>query len=298
MKVLVLGSNGQLGSDLLRQNKLRGKPLHFQAVDRDRLDVSSPEKINPTLEEYDFDVLINCTSYHKTDEVELNATQAFAINAHAIRELAKSCRKKNARFVHISTDYVFSGDKGRPYLETDTPDPINVYGASKAMGEKLAQLEYADGIYILRVASLFGIAGASGKGGNFVETMIKIGKEKGKLQVVNDISMSPTATADAASVILDLIQTDTNAGIYHVVNSGQATWYEFAREIIERENIDAEIAPITSDKFPTTAVRPPFSVLDNSKIASIVGPIPSWKEALDCYLIAKGHIVTKTMSVG
>ncbi len=297
MKVLILGPNGQLGSDLFRQGGLEVPHLQLIPLSRKELDVTQTQNIGPTLYEIDFDVLINCTSYHKTDEVELNATQAFAINAHAVKEMVKASKTKKARFIHISTDYVFGGDSNRPYVETDTPDPINVYGASKAMGENLARMAYPNGTYILRVASLYGVAGASGKGGNFVETMIKVGREKGCLRVVNDITMSPTATADVTSMILKLVQHDVEPGIYHAVNSGQATWYEFAREIIERAAINAEVMPISSDEYQTTAKRPPFSALDNSRMTSIFGPIPFWEDALERYLFAKGHLVSESKAV-
>ena len=288
MRVLVLGANGQLGSDLIRACGARSGAFEAVAVCRKDLDVSRAEEVGAALDRYEFDVLINCTSYHKTDEVERNATQAFAINAHAVKAIAGACARRGAMLVHISTDYVFDGRAGRPYRETDSPAPINVYGASKAMGENLARMSHGRTI-IARVASLFGVAGASGKGGNFVETMIRVGKEKGHLQVVNDITMSPTSTADVARMILDLLEKRAEPGIYHVVNSGQATWYEFARQIVERAGIRAEVLPITSDRYPTAAMRPAFSVLDNSKTASVVGEIPCWADALERYLAEKGH---------
>ncbi|MDM8007819.1 MAG: dTDP-4-dehydrorhamnose reductase, partial [Phycisphaerae bacterium] len=221
-------------------------------------------------------------------QVERNATLAFTINAHAVKAIAEACAGKNATFVHVSTDYVFDGRGSRPYREEDKPAPVNVYGASKAMGELLSRHVH-DKTIIARVASLFGVAGASGKGGNFVETMIRVGREKGRLQVVNDITMSPTSTADVARMILDLLTEKAEPGIYHTVNSGQATWYEFAREIIARSKISAEVVPINSAQYPTAAMRPAYSVLDNHRTATVVGAIPSWHEALSRYLVEKGH---------
>ncbi len=290
MKVLILGANGQLGSDLLRLCQSRSGDTGLVPLYRDDLDVANLESIPKVLKNYTFDVLINCTGYHKTDEVELHATEAILINAHAVRALGQACKSAGVRFVHVSTDYVFGGDKARPYVETDCPNPLNVYGASKLLGENLGLREYPDSTLILRVASLFGIAGASGKGGNFVETMLRVGKEKGQLRVVNDIKMSPTSTADAARIILFLVEKAAPAGIYHVVNSGQATWFEFAREIVRQAGIRAHVTAVTSEEFPTVAVRPSYSVLDNSKASSIVGKIPPWDQALNRYLKERGHI--------
>jgi len=289
MSVLVLGSNGQLGSDLFRANASRKCPLNLVPIERQHLDVSQPENVHDVLRKQEFETLINCASYHETDKVEKNATRAFAINAHAVKAMAEVCQQKHARLIHISTDYVFSGRQTTPYKETDGAAPVNVYGASKAMGETLACLAH-DRVYVLRVASLFGIAGASGKGGNFVETILRIGKDKEELRVVDDITMSPTSSADVAGIILKLIDRDTEPGIYHTVNSGQATWYEFAKDIIHRGGINAEVTPITSDEFPSVAARPAYSVLDNKRMAAIVGDIPHWKEALDRYLHEKGHL--------
>ena len=144
-------------------------------------------------------------------------------------------------------------------------------------------------VLILRVASLFGIAGASGKGGNFVETMIRVAKEKGALRVVSDQTMSPTATKDVAEAIIKMIRKDVTSGIWHVVNSGAATWYEFAKQIVDRSGVPASVTPIASTEFPTTAQRPAYSVLDNSKVCNAIGSMRAWQDALDEYLVAKGH---------
>ncbi len=289
MKVLVLGAGGQLGSDFVESCRTRRSGLELLPFTRRELDVSRLRDLAPKLESYAFDVLVNCTSYHKTDEVETNATLAFTINARAVKLMAEVCHKRRARFIHISTDYVFSGDSRRSYTESDCPRPVNVYGASKAMGEMLACLVH-DQMYIVRVASLFGIAGASGKGGNFVETMLRIAKEKGEVRVVNDIIMSPTATADVADRIITLIEKQAEPGIYHMVNSGEASWYEFAKEIIKRARVQATTLALTSKEFHTVARRPAYSVLDNSKLSRIVGEIPHWTDALERYLRKKGAI--------
>lgn len=295
MIVAVLGANGQLGSDLVRvASEFRG--VETLAVTRKDLDVCQRAAIPEVLSAKRFDAVVNCTSYHKTDEVEERATEAFRINAHAVRGLAKVCKAKGARFIHLSTDYVFDGESSRPYLETDSASPVNVYGASKLLGEKFATREYPEGTLIARVASLFGVAGSSGKGGNFVETILRKAKETGEVRVVNDVTMSPTSTADAARVILKLMEKDAPAGTYHVVNSGVATWFEFAREIVEAGGVRAKVVPTTSAEYPTVAIRPAYTALDNRKAAEIVGAIPSWKDALERYLIEKGHVEAKAVA--
>jgi len=289
MKTILLGPNGQLGSDIYSENLRKGEPLAIRPVDRSVVDLSDLDAASRLLKAQDFECLINCASYHKTDEVEQNAERAFRINAHLVRSLAEICAGKKARLVHISTDYVFGGQRKRePLTELDDKAPVNVYGASKAKGDDLAMLAGAD-VLILRVASLFGVAGASGKGGNFVETMIRLGRDKGKLNVVADQTMSPTATADVAAAVVRMLRAGVPSGIWNVVNSNSATWFEFARRIIERAGIPASVAPIATADFPTPAKRPPYSVLDNSKIATAIGPIRPWQDALDAYLVAKGH---------
>ena len=288
MKLLLLGPNGQLGSDIRRACAGRSD-IEVIPIGRGTLDVSRVDAIGSILAEIAFDALVNCTSYHKTDEVERSASQAFAINAHAVREMAEACRARRAKFFHISTDYVFDGTKLSPYTENDCPRPINAYGASKAMGEKLAELEYDD-LYVLRVASLFGVAGASGKGGNFVETMLRLAREKGEVRVVDDIVMSPTGTADVADMILRLIDRVAAPGVYHAVNGGHASWFEFARAILAGAGSKATATALTSAQFPTIARRPAYSVLDNAKLCAAIGPVPDWQDALRRYLKQKGHV--------
>jgi dTDP-4-dehydrorhamnose reductase len=282
VRVLVLGANGQLGSDLVaaaREQGIEAMPLH-----RADLDLDHPGGVDDALRDRAFDVLINCTGQHRTDAIEAEPGPAFTVNAHAVDRLARACDRADARFLHVSTDYVFDGAARRPYREEDQPAPINVYGASKLMGEAMARTAHPAGTLVVRTASLFGIAGSSGKGGNFVETMIRVGTERGELKVVDDIVMSPTATADLARAILDLLREDAPAGTYHVVNQGQASWYDFARAIVARAGIPAEVTPVPALEYPTRARRPPYSVLDSGKATAAGCCLRPWQEALDDYL--------------
>ena len=290
MRIVLLGPNGQLGHDIRQIHEETGAPFQLVPVARDRLDVGSPG-MEEKLGGWDFDVLINCTGYHKTDEVEDNATLAFAVNARAVQGMARVCARKGARLVHISTDYVFGGDVTRtlPLREDDPTAPVNVYGASKEVGETLARLA-CDNLVIVRVASLFGVAGASGKGGNFVETIIRLGRERGTIRVVDDQIMSPTSTADIARVVLRMLADGCVPGVYHVVNGGTATWFRFSKEIIHQAGIDASVLSCTSDEYPTRAARPRYCALDNTKVSTRFNGLPPWKEALERYLHAKGHL--------
>ncbi len=289
-RVLLLGANGQLGVDVRRLAE--GRPgIELCALTRADLDLADLDETRRRLAGLAFDALINATGYHKTDEVERNAERAVLINAYAPKTLAEICLAKGARLVHLSTDYVFGGQaKREPLTEADPPAPVNVYGASKLMGEALIFAAGADAI-VARVSSLYGVAGASGKGGNFVETMIRLAREKGALKVVDDQIMAPTATADAAEALLRLIAEPPPAGLYHVVGTGQASWFEFAQAIVVGAGLaHVPVEPVPSSAMPTPARRPAYSVLSNGKLTQTLGwPMPPWRESLERYLRAKGH---------
>ncbi|MDR6626501.1 dTDP-4-dehydrorhamnose reductase [Caulobacter segnis] len=285
-RIALFGANGQLGSDIAKQAAERG--LDLVAVTRAQVDAADP---SAGLDDPTFDVAINCVAVTRVDDCEKDPAPAVAINAHFAGRLAKACAAKGARLIQVSTDYVYGGQLQRePLSEEIGRAPVNVYGATKALGEDLARLEHDD-VIVARVASLFGVAGASGKGGNFVETMLRLGQERGRLTVVDDQIMSPTASWDAGEAILDLIAAEAPVGDYHVVNSGVASWRDFAARIIERAGIAAEVAPIPTSDFPTPARRPPYSALSNLKLAAAIGrPMPLWTDALDRYLRAKGRL--------
>ena len=294
-RVLLLGPNGQLGRDILRAHGKSGGAFDLLPLARDKLDVAEPGAVERVLGGLDFDAAVNCAACTRVDEVEGNAALGFAVNAHAVQAIAQVCAARRARLVHVSTDYVFGGDVERasPLREDDPTAPVSVYGASKAMGETLARLA-SDDVVILRVASLFGVAGAGGKGGNFVETMIRAGREKGALRVVDDQTMSPTSTADVARVIVRMLTDGCAPGLYHAVNTGSVTWFEFAREIIRRAGIEADVTPCATGEYPVRAARPRYSVLDNAKVSAAFGAMAPWQDALDRYLHAKGHLVRQS----
>ena len=291
-RVLLLGPHGQLGHDVRHVHAQSGEPFDLVPIPRETLDLAAAGSIDRLLGSLRFDALVNCAAYTQVDLAEVDATTAFAVNTHAAQALARVCAAKRARLLHISSDYVFGGEaaRRRPLREDDPTAPVNVYGASKAMGESRASLE-ADDVVILRTASLFGVAGAGGKGDNVVETMIRAAREKETLRVVDDQRMSPTATEDVARVVMRMLKDGCELGIYHVVNAGSATWYEFACEIVHRAGVAANVTPCASGEYPVRAPRPRYSVLDGTKVSAVFGAMPAWQEALERYLRATQRLL-------
>ena len=245
LKAILLGPDGQLGRDVRRAHARFGNGIELIPLGRESLDVSARGAVESVLRGLDFDVLVNCAAYTAVDEAEGRVARAYSVNADAVRAMARVCSAKRARFIHVSTDYVFGEDstRNRPLREHDPIAPVNVYGASKAKGEALAGLE-SDDVVILRVASLFGVAGTGGRGGNFVETMIRAARATeyaaGRR---DDQTMSPTAAADVANVMIRMLAEGCESGVYHVVNTGSATWFEFAREIVRRAGDEGAVVP-------------------------------------------------------
>jgi len=288
-KIVILGANGQLGSDLLAI--LEDHAPSLVPMYRRNIDVENTEDISRKLPELGpSDYLINCTSYHKTDECEDNADKSFKINTLAVMEMAKYCSLHGATMIHVSTDYVFDGNIARPYNENDAAHPLNVYGCSKLAGEILMS-DYCKKHFIFRTASLFGVAGSSGKGGNFVETMISLYKQGKDIKVVNDMIMSPTHTLDVARAIKEFVTKGHECyGIFNCVNTGAVSWYAFAKAIFDLLNMkDVKLTSILTSDFKTKARRPIYSALDNAKISNYF-TFQNWRDALKEYLERKLYL--------
>jgi dTDP-4-dehydrorhamnose reductase len=281
MKVLLIGANGQLGTDLLKVFRAAGDTV--VPVTHAQLDVCSEAQISEAMAQAKPDVVLNTAAYHRVDECEHKSAPAFQVNGTAVMHLAQASKAAGATLVHYSTDYVFGGyEKGSPYEETDLPAPVNVYGASKVVGEHLIAA-YAERYFAIRTCGLYGVAGSSGKGGNFVETMLKKAMAGDSIRVVDDQILTPTYTADLAKATRDLILTE-RYGLYHVSSEGQCSWYEFTRYIFERAGLDAKLSPVNSSEFASPVRRPANSVLSKAKLRSVGVSIPSWKDALPRYL--------------
>lgn len=281
MRVVVIGANGQLGTDLVR---------HFQEssdvvvpVTHAQVDVTSQEAVGSMLEKSKPDVVLNTAAFHKVEECEKKPELAFQVNGSAVMSLAQACQKSGATLVHFSTDYVFGGyEKGSPFEETDRPAPLNVYGVSKASGEQLIAAN-ADRYFVLRVCGLYGTAGSSGKGGNFVENMLKKALAGDAIRVVDDQILTPTYTADLAAATRKLIQTG-KFGLYHLSSEGECSWFEFTRQIMEFAGVKANLSACKTTDFFSPVKRPFYSVLSKGKYRGLGLSIPSWKDALPRYL--------------
>lgn len=283
-KVVLLGAKGQLATDVYRVLRCRGAyclPLSHQD-----LDVCQYHKVVETLRGIRPDTVINTAAFHNVEACEAAPERAFAVNALAVRNLAQVCEDIGARLVHISTDYVFGGDQRSPYREEAPPNPLNVYGVSKAAGEYFVR-NLCGRHLIIRTSGLYGVAGASSKGGNFVETMRRLGREKGTVTVVTDQILSPTYTADLAEKIIELVCAEAQ-GVFHVTNSGQCSWYEFAKAIFELWDPSVDVKPTTTKDFGSRVARPSYSVLGNFRLQEFgLGVLRPWREALAAYLEAK-----------
>ncbi|MBI5510701.1 MAG: dTDP-4-dehydrorhamnose reductase [Deltaproteobacteria bacterium] len=288
-EVLVIGGKGQLGTDLLRALAARG--TEAVGLDLPDIDVGDAARTRAQLLELRPAVVINTAAYHLVDLCEDHAAEAFAINAEAPRQLAKVCRELDAVFMHFSTDFVFGGAPcGRPWTEGDRPEPQSVYATSKLAGEHLVR-ESHDKHFVIRTCGLYGSAGRRPQGGSFVEIMIRAAEAKKKLTVVNDQTVAPTSTFELAAALLALIETRAY-GLYHVTNSGECTWFEFAREIFRLTGMTPDLRPVTSAEYGSKAKRPRYSILDNAKlVAAGVPALGSWQQALAAYVARRGQEV-------
>lgn len=281
MKVAVIGANGQLGNDLVPA--LSSSDYDVISITRNELDMANADhwqdagRIKEVLG--NAEIIINLAAMTRVDDCEDELDEAYQVNAVAAGRLAKVARESGARLLHISTDYVFDGKKGEPYLETDAPNPISAYGASKHAGEELIRYRNPHH-WIVRVSGLYGLAGSKGKGGNFIEAIMRRAQAEKLVKVVDDQTTAPTFTKHLADGLVDLLKSNCEFGTYHLAADGEVTWFDFAREIITQLGIDAEVLPIKSAALNLRANRPAYSVLRSLKL----NPLPHWREGLCTYL--------------
>jgi dTDP-4-dehydrorhamnose reductase len=270
--IVVVGANGMLGKDLM--SLLGGRA---RGIDIEDIDITSFESVERVLTALKPSVVINCAAYTDVDGCETDTEKAMQVNGEGVAYLAMTTRLLDAKLVHISTDYVFDGGKGTPYIEDDAPHPLGVYGESKLAGEMNAAFNQNN--LIVRTQWLYGLHGK-----NFVETMLKLAAEKDELSVVNDQTGSPTWTIDLAKAIIALVDKDCR-GIYHAANSGFCTWNDFSRAIFEESGIHIKVNGMTTDQLNRPARRPLYSTLDCGKLKADTGFVPQpWRMALRAYL--------------
>ena len=277
MKVLVTGAKGQLGTDLMNELEKRG--IESIGVDVQEMDITDREACMRVISESKADAVIHCAAYTAVDAAEDNVDLCRKINGEGTRNVALACQATGAKMMYISTDYVFDGQGTRPWEPDDNRSPLNVYGQTKYEGE-LAVEELVEKFFTVRIAWVFGVAGQ-----NFIKTMLRLGKERGAVSVVDDQVGSPTYTYDLARLLVDMIQTDYY-GRYHATNEGFCSWYGFACEIFRQAGMDeVKVTPVSSDQFPVKAVRPANSRMSKAKLAENgFEPLPTWQDALGRFL--------------
>lgn len=286
VRVAIIGSTGQLGSDLV--SVFQSESYEVFALTHADVECTDLDAVRAAVTAVRPDIVVNCAAFVRVDECQDRPLEAFQVNAVGALYVARVCAELNALCVYVSTDYVFDGEKGDAYTESDPPGPINVYGASKLAGEHLVQQESVRWL-IVRVASLFGQAGARGKGGNFIETILSRARSGEPLRVVQDIRMSPTYTHDAARALERLLRQETT-GVVHLTNVGACSWYEFARKALELAGFANLPEPIVSQDYPSRARRPRNASLRSIRLDGFVQAcLRPWQEALESYLAAKGY---------
>lgn len=276
MNWLVTGGSGQLGIAVSEELDSRG--ITFTAVGSKDLDITNSKNINDFIAQNIPSVIVNCAAWTDVDGAESNEESAANVNSRGAENLAKAAQSTGARLIHISTDYVFSGENQNPFEIFDQIDPQSAYGRTKADGEKKVLATYPQDSYILRTAWLY-----SAKGKNFAKTMARLAlNEDGEVRVVNDQMGQPTSAVDLAKQIVDLGLSAAPAGIYHSTNAGQASWYEFAQEIFKLTGVDVgRVTPVSSSECPRPAKRPSYSVLSHDAwVKTSVKPLRDWRIAL------------------
>ena len=279
MKILLIGANGQLGSDLAKI------PGAHEIVGRTHgeLDIVHFVRVQEEIRKIQPEVIINTTAFHKVDLCETEVLPAFQVNAYGVRNLAVAAREVEAVLVHFSTDYVFEGTSCKPYAEDDAPNPVNAYGISKLAGEKFIHYLWPKS-FVIRTCGLYGHAGSSGKGGNFVEMMLKKALNGEPIRVVNDQRLTPTSTRELARKVMELILTQYY-GLYHITSNGECSWYEFAQAVFELQGIKANLNATTAREFNAAARRPAYSVLENARLRRLgMDDLLEWRQALKDYL--------------
>jgi len=280
MVVLVTGANGQLGQAI--QSISGNYPeIDFVFCDSSTLDITNVNQIKETFKQFKPNYCINASAYTAVDKAESEPEKAFSINVTGAKNLAEACKENNTILLHISTDFVFDGNKKVPYSEEDVPKPTGVYGQTKLDGEKAIQKTF-DNYFIIRTSWVY-----SQFANNFMKTMLRLGLERDSLSVVNDQIGTPTNAVDLAEVLVKVIKTYNsqltthNFGIYNFSNEGQCSWYDFAKKIFEINDIEIDLKPIPTSSYPTPAKRPAFSVLNKTKIKNSFDlQICNWEDSL------------------
>jgi dTDP-4-dehydrorhamnose reductase len=288
-RIAVIGATGQLGSDLMRAFA----DVEPVGLDHAALDIEDTGSVARVLARLKPTLVINTAAFHNVERCETDAERAFAINAVAVGNLAAQCDEAGIPLAHISTDYVFDGRATEPYPEEAPTNPISVYGLSKLAGELLVSRR-GPRHFIIRTSGLYGLRGSSTKGYTFIERMLTQAAASEKLSVVNDMTFSPSFALHVATAIRAIVERGT-FGTFHVTNTGQCTWYEFASEIFRQQGLTPDITPVATEAFPTKARRPKFSALRHGAIERLgLPPLPPWQEGVRAYLAERAGLSLRT----
>ena len=279
MRISILGSNGQLGQDLV--TALDSHDL--RRFTRNDFDVTDSERARVLLAESRPEMIVNLTAYHRVDDCESRPDLAYRVNASAVLNLIRVANDLGAKLVQFSTDYVFDGNSNTPYDESSVPFPLSVYANSRLAGEYLVRSE-AQRYLLIRTCGLYGRVGSQGKGGNFVETMLRKARNNEPIRVVDDQIVTPTSTKDLARQVAALV-TAPHEGLFHATNEGACSWFEFAAAIFGIAGLRADLTRTTSESYKTPARRPRYSVLENRRLKELgLNRMLSWQDALAEYL--------------
>ena len=278
-RVLLLGASGQLGGEIRRL--WTGLEVHDPS--HAELDITDARAVAQAIAAAGADAVVNCAAFHNVERCESEPDRAFAANALAVNALAEACAEHDAVFVTISTDYVFDGDVRRAYTEADCPNPLSVYAASKYAGELLT-LRLQSAAYVVRTCGVYATRASTSKGHTFVDRIIAQARAGEPVRVVRDQTVSPTYAVHLAQGLLRLLQSGAEYGLYHMVDEGAVTWYDFAAEALSVAGIDREIEPVSYKDWPSRVRRPAFSALENAKLHEIGISLPSWRDGVAAYI--------------
>ncbi len=274
-KVLVTGVKGQLGYDVVKEAEKRG--IKAIGVDIEEMDITDADQVHRVICEGNYDAVIHCAAWTAVDKAEDMVDACRKVNVDGTRNIAVVCKELDIPMMYFSTDYVFDGEGKTPWKEYDERHPLNVYGLTKYEGE--CEVEKLEKFFIIRIAWVFGK-----NGNNFIKTMLRLGKERGAVSVVNDQIGSPTYTYDLAKLVMDMIVTD-KYGIYHATNEGECSWYEFACEIFKQAGMNVDVTPVDSSAFPAKAKRPSNSRMNKENLdKNGFKRLPSWQDAVRRYI--------------
>jgi dTDP-4-dehydrorhamnose reductase len=279
VRILLIGSEGQLARDLAIALS------HHELVLRSHqeLEIRDGLAVQQVVAEVAPECIINTAAYHRVDECEDRPELAFAVNAAGVYNLARAAHGHRAKLVHFSTDFVFDGKRRSPYTEADRPNPLSVYGMSKFAGERLVE-RYCEKHYVIRTCGLYGAGGSARKGGNFVRSILRAAQQGKPLRVVADQIVTPTSTLELADKVARLLEHES-FGVYHMTNTGECSWFDFAQEALRLAGLSVEIAPVTAEEYGAKAQRPAYSVLDNTRMRALgIEEFRPWQSALADYI--------------